>query len=54
MINNLCWDSLETSRIKSSLHMFYKMFNQLPEELIDYNSLESFKHKLNKYYQNCN
>jgi len=27
MINNLCWDSLETCQNKSSLHMFYKIFN---------------------------
>ena len=29
VIHNLNWESLETRRIKASLHMFYKMFNHL-------------------------
>ena len=101
MINNLSWETLETRRIKASLHMFYKMFNhianipfdqytklsaitttrhshqsklipmsckknaskfsflsrtipiwnQLPEEIINSGSLESFKNKLDKHFQ---
>ena len=36
MIKNLQWDSVETRRTKSSLVMFYKMFNNLAAILYEH------------------
>ena len=42
MIHNLNWESLETCRIKASLHMFYKMFNHLASIPFDHYTKLSF------------
>ena len=51
MIDNLDWDSLEHCRKKASLHIFYKMFNNL--SMIPYPQYVQFSTVTSTRYSHC-